>query len=255
MFFPISDDNRGISGPAFVTYTLLAMNIAVFIYQTTNPEFTYAYSVIPQEITTGVDLVEPQIVSAGGESAEIPQMPGPPIIYLTLLTHMFMHGGIAHIAGNMLYLWIFGDNVEHRFGHLNFIIFYIVSGLAAAFAQIAVNPNGVIPSLGASGAIYGVLGAYLVLFPRNKVNVIVLYHMVAMPAIFVIGIWAAMQFFSGYGALFNTEQTGGVAYWAHIGGLVAGVAMGLVAKSWMPQEPDSTIYREYRDDPKTKRWW
>ena len=168
---------------------------------------------------------------------------------------MFMHGGIAHIAGNMLYLWIFGDNVEHRFGHLNFIIFYIVSGLAAAFAQIAVNPNGVIPSLGASGAIYGVLGAYLVLFPRNKVNVIVLYHMVAMPAIFVIGIWAAMQFFSGYGALFNTEQTGGVAYWAHIGGLVAGVAMGLVAKSWMPQEPDSTIYREYRDDPKTKRWW
>lgn len=255
MLFPISDDNRGVTTTAFVTYALLALNIAVFIYQMADPEFTYAYSVIPQEITQGVDLVDPVQITVGGQINEVPQAPGPPIVYLTLLSHMFMHGGFGHIAGNMLYLWIFGDNVEHRFGHVKFLVFYLGSGLAAAFAQIAVNPDGVIPSLGASGAIYGVLGAYLVLYPRNKVNVVVLYHIVSMPSIFVIGIWAAMQFFSGYGALFATEQTGGVAYWAHIGGLVAGVIIALAFKTMIPEEPDSVNYRNYRDDPGAKRWW
>ena len=111
MLFPISDDNRGITTTAFVTYALLASNIAIFFYQIANPAFTYGYSVIPQEITQGIDLLEPVAVETDDQILEIPQAPGPPIIYMTLFTHMFMHGGFAHIVGNMLYLWIFGDNV------------------------------------------------------------------------------------------------------------------------------------------------
>ena len=132
MLFPISDDDRQILKPMFVTYLLLAINIAVFLYQIANPEFTYGWSVIPREITTGEDLVGVAIVeTSDGSSIEIPQSAGPPIIWLTLLTAMFMHGGVGHIAGNMLYLWIFGDNVEHRFGHLPFLVFYLSAGLVA----------------------------------------------------------------------------------------------------------------------------
>ena len=121
------------------------------MYQMAVPEFTYGWSMIPYEITTGEDLIEPVIVEAGNETFEVPQQPGPPLIYLTLFTSMFMHGGIGHIVGNMLYLWIFGDNVEHRFGHFWFFIFYLISGLVASFAQIMLTPEGVIPNLGASG--------------------------------------------------------------------------------------------------------
>ena len=175
MFFPLSDDDRKLDSPAFVTWALIAINVVVFMVQAVSPEFTLGFSMIPKEITTGVDLVAPEYIEINGEVAEIPQAPGPPIIYLTLITSMFMHGGLLHIGGNMLYLWIFGDNVEHRFGHFWFLIFYLVSGLTASFAQIALNPDGVIPNLGASGAIFGVLGAYLVLFPRNQVKVIVIW--------------------------------------------------------------------------------
>jgi len=174
MFFPISDDDRDIDSPSFVTYTLLAINIVVFLYQLSNESFTYGWSVIPKEITSGVDLLEPQPVQvAGGGVVQIEQAPGPPIIYLTLITSMFMHGGIGHIVGNMLYLWIFGNNVEHRFGHVCFLLFYLFAGFVASFAQIILDPNSVIPNLGASGAIAGVMGAYLVLFPRNQINAVI----------------------------------------------------------------------------------
>lgn len=255
MLFPISDDDRKLDGPAYVTWALLAINILVFMYQMAVPEFTYGWSMIPYEITTGEDLIDPVIVEAGNETFEVPQQPGPPIIYLTLLTSMFMHGGIGHLVGNMLYLWIFGDNVEHRFGHLLFLVFYLFSGLIASFAQILLDPDSIIPNLGASGAIFGVLGAYLVLFPRNKVNVIVLYTIVSVPAIIVIGVWVAIQLFQTWGTMFQAGQTGGVAYMAHVGGLIAGVIMGFIARATIKEEPDSTLYRQYRDDPKTKRWW
>lgn len=255
MLFPISDDDREISGPCYVTWTLLALNIIVFLYQMSNPEFTYAWSTIPKEITTGQDIVETQIIVDRGKEIEIPHEPGPSIIYLTLFSAMFMHGGVGHIFGNMLYLWIFGDNVEHRFGPVLFLIFYLISGLIASFAQIMLTPDSIIPNLGASGAIFGVLGAYMVLFPRNKVNAVVLYFIVSIPAIAVIGLFAAMQVFQGYGSFFSTNQTGGVAYMAHIGGLVAGVVMGLVARAMIKEEPDSVLYRQYRDDPTTKRIW
>ncbi len=124
MLFPISDDDREVTTTAFVTYSLVAANVLFFLIQMSNPEFTYGWSVIPREITTGIDLVEPQVmVSQGQRPIEIPQSPGPPFIWLTLITSMFMHGGFGHIAGNMLYLWIFGNNVEHRFGHALFLVF------------------------------------------------------------------------------------------------------------------------------------
>lgn len=257
MFFPISDDDREVSTVAYVTYAIMAANIGLFLLQNTDPQFTYGWSVIPKEITTGVDLVEPQIVETPEHGAvEIPQAPGPPILWLTLLSSMFMHGGYGHIAGNMLYLWIFGNNVEHRFGHAWFLIFYLSAGLAASFCQIAAGPNSVIPNLGASGAIAGVMGAYLVLFPHNRVNAIFLYTIVTVPAIVVLGMWIAMQFVSSVGSIAATsESTGGVAYLAHVGGFVAGVVSALVCRMSLKCEPDSVLKRQYDRDPYAREWW
>ncbi len=240
MLFPISDNDRHLLTPAWVSIGLLVANVLLFFVQLSNPDFTSGYSVIPREIVTGIDLTEPVLVRAGGETLAIPQSPGPAPIYLTLLTAMFMHGGWAHLGGNMLYLWIFGDNVEHRFGHLRFLLFYLASGLAATIAQIATDPHGVIPNLGASGAISGVLGAYLVLFPRNQVMAIFLFRLVSIPAVFVLGLWILMQFVSMGGQQANT---GGVAYAAHIGGFVAGVIAGIIARFTMREEPQTAFRR------------
>ncbi len=255
MFFPLSDDDRTLDGPAWVTWTLIGINLLVFAYQAANPEFTQGYSMIPKEITTGVDLVDSEFIEFDGQVVEIPQHSGPPIIFLTLFTSMFMHGGLMHIAGNMLYLWIFGDNVEHRFGHLWFLIFYLISGLVASAAQIALNPLGIIPNLGASGAIFGVLGAYLVLFPRNQVKVIVMYYVVSLPAMVVIGVWAGIQFVFTWDSIYADQQSGGVAYAAHAGGLLAGVLMGLLARSLFREEPDSALHRIDDRDPKSRIMW
>ena len=257
MLFPISDDDREILKPMFVTYLLLTINLAVFLYQIANPEFTYGWSIIPREITTGEDLVGVAIVkTSDGSSVEIPQATGPPVIWLTLLTAMFMHGGVGHIAGNMLYLWIFGDNVEHRFGHLPFLVFYLSAGLVASAAQIALDPTGVIPNLGASGAIAGIMGAYLMLYPWNRVNAVVFYSVISVPAIFVLGMWILMQLVSGYGSIASTEaNTGGVAYLAHIGGFVAGVVAALIFRRQVTEEPDSVLHRQYERDPRAHRIW
>jgi membrane associated rhomboid family serine protease len=145
--------------------------------------------------------------------------------FLTLFTSMFMHAGWLHLGGNMLYLWIFGDNVEDRFGHLKFLIFYLLCGLAATFAQLAFSLGSHVPNLGASGAIAGVLGAYILLFPQGRVRVLQGQRVIQMPALIVIGIWIVLQFFSGIGSIASSEQTGGVAYMAHIGGFVAGFVL------------------------------
>ena len=255
MLFPISDDDRELMGPAYVTWALLAINVVVFLYQMANPDFTYAYSTVPKEITSGQDIDESLYISTPREEIEIPHQPGPVPIYLTLITAMFMHGGIMHLVGNMLYLWIFGDNVEHRFGHFWFLVFYLFSGLVASFAQIIFDPNSVIPNLGASGAIAGVLGAYMVLFPRNRVNAVFFYVIVSIPAVFVIGLWGATQMFQGFGSMFETGQSGGVAYMAHIGGFVAGVTMGFIARATFKEEPDSVLRRQYEHDPRAHRLW
>ena len=144
---------------------------------------------------------------------------------LTALTSMFMHGSWAHLLGNMLFLWIFGDNVEHAMGSIRFLIFYLLCGIAATLAHILMGPSSEIPSLGASGAISGVLGAYIVLFPKARVRVLVFRMITYMPAVAVIGMWIVLQFINGIGAMAQTEETGGVAYAAHVGGFLAGLAM------------------------------
>jgi membrane associated rhomboid family serine protease len=245
MLFPISDDDRHLLRPAYVTIALMAANVLLFFHQLSHPEFTSGFSVIPAEIVKGADLVGAVLVRSDRGLVEIPQAPGPVPIHLTLLTAMFMHGGWAHLGGNMLYLWIFGDNVEHRFGSLRFLAFYLASGLAATFAQIAMDPGSVIPNLGASGAISGVLGAYLVLFPHNRVMAVFLFRLVSIPAVFVLGLWAVTQVFSGMGSLGNTGSTGGVAYAAHIGGFVAGVVAGVIARLTLKTEPDTPFRRIY----------
>jgi len=232
--FPIGDENERGHGPAFVSLAFIGLNVAVFLLLQaaggpSGEDFTYGYSAVPFEITNNVDLVEPEPITIDGRTEEIPQEPGPSPIYLTLLTSMFMHGGWLHLFGNMLFLWIFGDNVEHRIGHVPYLVFYVFAGLIASFAQILVNTDSFIPTLGASGAISGVLGAYLVMFPTNRVTVLMLRFPMQVPAIVAIGLWAVFQFINGIGAFAVTEETGGgVAYMAHIGGFVAGVLAGLL---------------------------
>jgi membrane associated rhomboid family serine protease len=249
--FPIGDENERGHGPAFITLAFIGLNVAVFLLLqgAGGPDgtaFTYGYSTVPLEITTGQDLTTPQQVE--GLPDPVPQAPGPSPIWLTLFSSMFMHGGWLHLLGNMLFLWIFGDNVEHRIGHVTYLAFYVIAGLIASFAQILINTDSVIPTLGASGAISGVLGAYLVMFPTNRVTVFMLRFPMQVPAIVAIGLWAVFQFINGFGAFFVTEETGGgVAYMAHIGGFVAGVVAGFLFRGiyGQPRRPRGAPVSSY----------
>jgi membrane associated rhomboid family serine protease len=222
MLMPLGDDNTDRHTTPVITYVLIAINVLVWLLELSLGErFVNGYSTVPFEITNGTDLVGTQSVEAGGQTIPIQLYPGPTPIYLTLLSSMFMHASWMHIFGNMLYLWIFGDNIENRIGAARFLGFYLVCGIVASLAHIAFAMESTIPSLGASGAIAGVLGAYLVLFPRRKVRVMVARQIVNMPAFVVLGLWIALQFFGQ----FSIAGEGGVAYMAHIGGFVAGVAL------------------------------
>ncbi len=249
MLFPISDDDRHLSKPAYVSISLLILNVALFLYHQSNEAFTNGWSLVPREITGGEDLVGDFAV---GEQGFLTLYAGPQPVYLTFLSSMFMHGGWAHLGGNLLYLWIFGDNVEHRFGSLKFLVFYLISGVAASAVQIAMAPQSIIPTLGASGAISGILGAYLVLFPRNRVNAVFFVRIISVPAILVLGMWGAMQIFGGWGSLESVGESGGVAYGAHIGGFVAGIIVGLIARVALKEEPTSMLYAS---DKKSRRLW
>ena len=248
MLIPISDDNTGRLSTPFIVYLLIAVNVLVFFIELSGgQEFIAAYSVIPYEISHGIELVTTGPLRRG----DIPQAQGPSPIYLTLLTSMFMHGGFMHIAGNMLYLWIFGDNVEDDFGHVKFVVFYLVCGIAASISQIAIDPNSTIPSLGASGAIAGVLGAYLIMFPRNRVRCILplgfIWTTIELPAVAVLGFWIILQVISQYTAFSHTaKRSGGVAYMAHIGGFVAGIILTFLFRSRRPPRFRPVSY--YEDD-------
>jgi membrane associated rhomboid family serine protease len=239
MLFPLYDDNSDRATTPIVNYILIALNILVFVFLQqlgTNDRFTYAFSTVPEEIRTGQDIrTADRVVEAPvtGQQLLLPGLqPTPFSVYLTLIFSMFMHGGIAHIAGNMLFLWIFGDNVEDRMGHLRYLIFYLLTGVLASLAHVlttimfAVDQSSLlVPSLGASGAISGVLGAYIVLHPKRRVTVIMFRFLTDVPAYVAVGIWFAFQLISGLGVLGGGSQQGGVAYAAHIGGFVAGVAL------------------------------
>ena len=203
---PIGDDNSSRRTFPLVTYVLIALNVLFFFVELSGGEaFIEKWAFVPSRF-----LANP--------SADI----------LTLFTAMFMHAGWVHLGGNMLYLWIFGDNVEDRFGHAKFSFFYLACGIAATFAQLAFSSESTVPNLGASGAIAGVLGAYILMFPKGKVNVLMGRGVIPMPALVVIGLWIVLQFFSGIGSIANTADTGGVAYMAHIGGFIAGFALAFL---------------------------
>jgi membrane associated rhomboid family serine protease len=239
MVFPLYDDNTGRRTTPVVNYILIAINILVFVFLQqlgTNERFTYAFSTVPEEIRTGQDVVTRDRVVVHPVTGQRLLIPGlqatPATVYLTLITSMFMHGGIAHLFGNMLFLWIFGDNIEDEMGHLRYLIFYLLCGILASLAHVittlmfATDPGSLlIPSLGASGAISGVLGAYLVLHPHRRVTVLLFRFFTDVPAYVAIGIWFAFQLISGLGILGGGSQQGGVAYAAHVGGFVAGVVL------------------------------
>lgn len=235
MLMPVGDDNRDRRIVPIINYLLVAANIFVFVFFQgcgLNQRFTYSFSTVPAEIITGRDIVtEDQyfLDPLTGEQFRVSGLQPTPIsVYITLITSMFMHGGIAHIFGNMLFLLIFGDNIENRIGHIRYLIFYLLCGILASLAHVmvsvALDTNLLIPSLGASGAISGVLGGYLLLFPRRRVRVIMFYQLMEVPALIAIGMWFLFQLINGIGLL-GSSDGGGVAYGAHIGGFVAGLLL------------------------------
>ena len=207
--FPIGDDDSSRRTAPIVTYALIALNLLFFFVELSGGEaFIQQWSVVPRRL-----------------------MANPAGDVLTIFTSMFMHAGWLHLGGNMLYLWIFGDNVEDSFGHLKFLGFYLVCGIAATLAQLAFNAGSNVPNLGASGAIAGVLGGYILLFPRGQVRVLMGRGVIPMPALVVIGLWIVLQFVSGIGSITNSADTGGVAYMAHIGGFLAGLVLTFLLRS------------------------
>lgn len=194
-----------------------------------NQEFTYAFSTVPAEILSGQDIItEAQQVQHQGQTWLIPGLGLTPVpVYLTMITSMFMHGSFAHLFGNMLYLWVFGDNLENRMGHLRYLIFYLLCGVLASLAHVfftyLMGKDTMVPSLGASGAISAILGGYLVLFPRRQVRVWAFWFVFSVPAIITLGLWIVMQLVSGFGSLYGEGD--GVAYAAHIGGFIAGMLL------------------------------
>lgn len=232
---PIGDEGTPAQrGLPIVNLSIIALNILVYIVQVIQGDaFTNGWSLIPREITTGQDLIGSFPVP--GFDGQIALTAAPlGIPYLTLLTSMFMHGGLLHIGSNMLFLFIFGDNVEDNFGSLKYLLFYLVCGFGASFAQIYLGgPDSIIPNVGASGAIAGVLAAYLVLFRQARIKVLLtlgyFITVTAIPAIFMIGIWIATQLLSIF-VLEEQTAGGGVAYWAHVGGFVTGLLLAFVLR-------------------------
>jgi membrane associated rhomboid family serine protease len=224
MFMPLGDDNAARRTRPVVVYGLILVNVLVWLLQLSMGDaFTMGFSTIPHEITNGTDLVGTKRILVDGQSIALRHYPGPVPIYLTLLTSMFMHGSWMHIIGNMVYLWIFGDQIEDRLGRAKFLAFYLLCGLAAGLAQVLFQPKSMIPGLGASGAIAGVLGAYLVKHPTNRVRVLFINRVVALPALIVLGGWIVLQVISQVSVVGSAG--GGVAYMAHIGGFVAGMVL------------------------------
>lgn len=210
---PIGDDVPGERFP-FLTYVLIGLNVLVFLFQLSLPQAELRELILTWGVT-------PRAVSAWS---------GDPVVLLTLFTSLFLHGGWFHLIGNMLYLWIFGNNVEDRMGHAGFLLFYLLCGLAASLAEVLLKPGSGFPTIGASGAIAGVLGAYFLLYPKAKVILLVpvflfFFFTVQVPAVVVLGLWFVMQLFSGVSQLGVGTESGGVAYWAHAGGFVAGMVL------------------------------
>ncbi len=239
MVLPLGDSHRTRILP-IATYMLIALNVMAYFLQLDRGEaFTTRYAATPYEISHNEDIPAPFVLQVDRADAlqgpddpardrehVVPQGPVPFPVWFTLITAMFLHGSPMHLAGNMLYLWIFGDNCEEVLGSIRYVVVYLCCGLIASLAQVAAAPESLIPTLGASGAIAGVMGMYLVWFPYNQVRVLVFRVILHVPAVIVIGLWIALQMAQGVGSLGQLGVSGGVAYLAHVGGAVAGVISG-----------------------------
>ena len=257
--FPIGDDNSDRTRTPYINYLLIALNIFVFLVlqKTGDSEFTFSYSTVPAEIVSGTDHVREATIETDPYTGQ--QFLRPPLgptnvhVYLTLLISMFMHGGWAHIAGNMMYLWVFGDNIENRLGHIRYLFFYLLTGVIASLAHVFTTQwlghDMFIPSLGASGAISGVLGGYLLLYPRRSVHVFFGFMVLPVPALLALGFWIVFQIINGMGALGGSEA-GGVAYAAHIGGFFAGL---LLIKFFEPRAQPAVETPRYNKDYRRSR--
>lgn len=232
---PVGDDDSDIRIFPLVNYLLIAINILVFVFYQdlgSNLDFTYSYAAVPAEIVSGHDIVTNATYvddPISGDRVRIPGLGKTAIpVWLTIITAMFMHGGFAHLGGNMLYLWIFGDNLEDKMGHIRYLVFYLLAGIIATlthvFTDYLFGENHLIPSLGASGAISGVMGAYLFLFPTKRITVFFLFTFIRVPAFLVLGLWILLQVANGTGYLGGSEASG-IAYAAHIGGFIAGLVL------------------------------
>jgi membrane associated rhomboid family serine protease len=221
---PIGDDDTGRRTTPIVTYGLIALNVLFFLVELSGGDaFIDKWAYVPVRF----------LANPIGD-------------FLTLFTSMFMHAGWVHLGGNMLYLWIFGDNVEDRLGHALYLVFYLLCGLGATFLQTFFNMNSNVPNLGASGAIAGVLGAYILMFPHQRVNVLVGRMVTPMSALIVIGFWIVLQLFSGFGAIVTSAQTGdggGVAYMAHVGGFVTGLVLAFLLGGTRQRALPASRYR------------
>lgn len=233
---PIGDDNSDRTITPVINYLLILANIFVFIYWQgfgLNNHFTFSYAAVPAEILSGQDIVTSTKVITDPYTGDRVAIPGLGVtnipVYLTLLTSMFMHGSVAHIAGNMLYLWVFGDNLENAMGHFRYLLFYLLCGVLAGLSHVfstAITGQSIyVPSLGASGAISGVLGGYMLQYPTRKVHMwLFFFFTISVPAIIAVGFWFIFQVLNGTGIMGGEEGTN-VAYAAHIGGFIAGMIL------------------------------
>ena len=246
---PLSDSDLVRRTRPIVNLTMIGLCAAVFIYElvigaTGRVIFFYQFGLIPAELVHGFHF--DTLNTPGGNFDVASPVP----TWMTIFTSMFVHGGWMHFAGNMLFLWVFGDNIEDRFGHLRYLLFYLAAGVAAVMLQTAINTQSEVPTIGASGAIAGVLGAYLVLFPYSRIRTLVFFFFIffiRIPALFLLGFWFLLQFFSGIGSLGPSAQSGGIAYWAHVGGFVLGIAVAFfyrltTRRRWSSEEPQATKY-------------
>jgi membrane associated rhomboid family serine protease len=241
MVLPLGDLARTRIVP-LATYVLIALNVVIYLVQLDHgPTFTTSYAATPYEIAHGEDISQPFVLPLSGDESPldlparvdlgrrvIDQAPVPFPVWLTMFTAMFLHGSPLHLAGNMLYLWIFGDNVEEVLGTVRYVIVYLACGLMGTILQVAASPDSLIPTLGASGAIAGVMGAYVVWFPHNQVRVLVFRFITQLPAYIVIGGWILIQIWEGVGSVGRLGEVGGVAYLAHVGGAATGIVVALL---------------------------
>ena len=271
--FPIKDHNPTFR-PAVVVPVIIAINVVMFLFvqptlrglqmdplerEVTETAFFACRASIPYEVTHGelvldaarrgeVSSQQSLLVAAAQDGFEGTRADGftDPCrnknVWLAIITSMFLHGGLLHIGGNMLFLWVFGNNIEDRLGRGKFLAFYLLAGIIATYAQAAINPGSTVPLIGASGAVAGVLGAYLLLYPRARVTTLVIFFFITaieLPAVIVLGLWFVLQVFQGVGSV--AGDVGGVAYFAHIGGFLAGMAMLAVLRP-RPQPPRGVYY-------------